>query len=302
MLKKHLPDCLKIYHHNIASFNKNGSHLSFYLKYLSINFDIICLTEIGHSSVGIIDKKFPDHNIFIDNTNTSKGGVALLLRKNKFDNITELDPIKLSCNCNKCIVENKWLSFKVDNQEFIIGGIYRHPNGDANHFNIALNETINKIKDNVIAITLGDININLMNEDDNTSPYLNNYFQKNFIPCITIPTRITDHSATTIDHIFLKVPPKFIQNKCSSGNLITDLSDHLPNFTFLDLQIPTIKHRPYIRLFTDKNIKLFADNLCDEEPLIIDSELTELNRAYDIFFNNYYNLYNKYFPFVRMSK
>ena len=47
LLKKHLPDCLKIYHHNIASFNKNGSHLSFYLKYLSINFDIICLTEIG---------------------------------------------------------------------------------------------------------------------------------------------------------------------------------------------------------------------------------------------------------------
>ena len=76
----------------------------------------------------------------------------------------------------------------------------------------------------------------------------------------------------------------------------------MPNFTFLDLQIPTIKHRPYIRLFTDKNKKLFADNLCDEEPLIIDSELTELNRAYEIFSNNYYNLFNKYFPFVRMSK
>ena len=237
--------------------------------------------------MALLTKNFPTTIFFIDNTNTSKGGVALLLRKSKFDNITELDPIKLSCNCNKCIVENKWLNFKVDNQEFIIGGIYRHPNGDPNHFNIALNDTINKIKDNVIAITLGDININLMNEDDNTSSYLNNYFQKNFIPCITVPTRITDHSATIIDHIFLKVPPKFIQNKCSSGNLITDISDHLPNFTFLDLQIPTIKHRPYIRLFTDKNKKLFADNLCDEEPLIIDSELTEINRAYDIFSNNY---------------
>ena len=302
LLKKHLPDCLKIFHQNIASFNKNGTHLSFYLKYLSINFDILCLTEIGRTSIGIIDKEFPDHDIFIDNTNTSKGGVALLLRKSKFNNITELDPIKLNCTCTKCIVENKWLSFKVDNQEYIIGGIYRHPNGDVNHFNTALNDTINKIKDNAVAITLGDININLMNEDDNTSSYLNNYFQKNFIPCITIPTRITDHSATTIDHIFLKVPPKLIQNKCSAGNLITDLSDHLPNFTFLDLQIPTVKQRPFIRLFTEKNKKLFADNLLEEEPLIMDSELTELNRAYDIFSNNYYNLFNKYFPFVRMSK
>ena len=31
LLKKHLPDCLKIIHQNIVSFNKNGTHLSFYL-------------------------------------------------------------------------------------------------------------------------------------------------------------------------------------------------------------------------------------------------------------------------------
>ena len=102
--------------------------------------------------------------------------------------------------------------------------------------------------------------------------------------------------------IYSLIPPKLMQNKCSSGNLITDLSDHLPNFIFLDLKIPTIKQRPYIRLFTENNKKLFADNLLIEEPLINDSELTEPNRAYDIFSNNYYNLYNKYFPFVRMSK
>ena len=33
LLKKHLPDCLKIIHQNIVSFNKNGTHLSFYSKY-----------------------------------------------------------------------------------------------------------------------------------------------------------------------------------------------------------------------------------------------------------------------------
>ena len=138
LVKKHLPDCLKTIHQNVVSFNKNGTHFAFYLQYLSINFDLICLTEIGRTNLGIIDKEFPDHHIFIDPTKTAKGGVALLLRKNKFDNVSELDPIKLSCDCKKCLIENKWLSFKVDKQEFIVGGIYRHPNGDIGHFNNAM--------------------------------------------------------------------------------------------------------------------------------------------------------------------
>ena len=34
--KKHLPDCLKAYHHNIASFNKNGPALASFLECLII--------------------------------------------------------------------------------------------------------------------------------------------------------------------------------------------------------------------------------------------------------------------------
>ena len=301
--QKHLPDCLKSFHLNIVSFNKNGTHLAFYLRCLSITFDIICLTEIRHTNVGIIEKEFPNHHIFIDNPKTAKGGVALLLRKNKFHNITELDPIKLNCKCSKCQIENKWLSFKVNNQECIVGGIYRHPGGDIGHFNSALHGSIQKIKENILAITLGDINIDLKKEaTENTSTYLNNYFVNNFIPCITIPTRIADNSQTIIDHIFVKIPPKLIQIKCSSGNLITDISDHLPNFMFLDLKIYTAKKRPYIRLFTETNKKLFADKLPDEVPLLNDNDLSDPNRTYDIFSNNYINLFNKYFPLTKMSK
>ena len=142
-----------------------------------------------------------------------------------------------------------------------------------------------------------------MDEDnDNTNSYLNNLFAKNFIPCITLPTRITDHSATIIDHIFIKSNKKLIQNKCSSGNLVTDLSDHLPNFTFLDIKTPSIKNRPFIRLFTPKRIKLFTDNLNLEAALINDNELTEVDNSYEKFSTNYFNLYNKYFPYIKMSR
>ena len=78
---RHLPDCLKCFHLNIVSFSKNSGDLVFYLSCLSIIFDIICLTEISHSSEEFIENVFPDHLCYIDKTKTAKGGVALLIRK-----------------------------------------------------------------------------------------------------------------------------------------------------------------------------------------------------------------------------
>ena len=39
--KKHLLDCLKVFHLNIESYNKNSTELSFYLKILKNKFDIM---------------------------------------------------------------------------------------------------------------------------------------------------------------------------------------------------------------------------------------------------------------------
>ena len=41
------------------------------------------------------------------------------------------------------------------------------------------------------------------------------------------PTRITDHTTTLIVTVFTLIPFDY---DCVSGNLITDISDHLPNF------------------------------------------------------------------------
>ena len=150
---------------------------------------------------------------------------------------------------------------------------------------------------------LGDLNINLLSEhNEKVHDYLNSFLTKNFIPCITLPTRIRNHSISLIDHIFIKTPNKLIQNKCSSGNLITDISDHLPNFSFLDIKTPSINDRPFIRLFTEKKVQLFEENLCNENALLEDHVITDVDRAYDIFSENYTRLFNKYFPFVKQSR
>ena len=306
--KKHSANSLKVFHNNIASFGKNSTELISNLECLKFYFDVICLTEVRKTSIGIINMVFNDYHVFLDNPDTAKGGVALMVRQNKFNNITELCPstgfdLKNKCDCIQCKIENKWLRFNINGQSVIVGGIYRHPNGNIQHFNDALKNTINQIHDDTLAIILGDININLLSEsDERVQCYLNNYLEKSFIPCITLPTRITDYSATIIDHIFLKCPRKLLQNKCSSGNLIFDISDHLPNFMFFNIDVPSIKDRPYIRLFTEKRKKLFLDNLMNEPSLINENDLDEVNNSYDIFSTNYLNLFNKYFPYVRQSR
>ena len=146
------------------------------------------------------------------------------------------------------------------------------------------------------------ININLLEENDpKVSCYLNNFFANNFIPCINLPTRITHHSATLIDHIFIKTPKKLLQNKCSSGNLIADIADHLPNFTFLDIKTFSIKNRPYIRLFTPSNIKLFNEKVISEHPLINPDAITDTNSSFINFSTNFLALFDKYFPYIKIS-
>ena len=311
LYKGHMSDALKIFHLNIASFNKNGVALKSYLSSLTINFDIICLTEIGKANIGLIDKEFPNYHIYIDNSPTAKGGVAVLIHNSKFHSINEIDinpnfNLKNKCpepNCNKCQIENKWISIKVNNQEIIIGAIYRHPGGVIDHFNCAMNNTLKLLKNSAISFIIGDININLMDEHDTkTETYLNQLFENNFIPCVNLPSRISHHSATLIDHIFAKIPPRHIQNKCSSGNLITDISDHLPNFTIFNIKMPSIQNRPYVRTFSKENIDLFTNNLQTESELISDFHLYDANVAYDVFSNNYIELLNKYFPYKRISR
>ena len=93
-----------------------------------------------------------------------------------------------------------------------------------------------------------------------------------------------------------------IQNKCSAGNLITDISDHLSNFVLFDIKVASIEDRPFIRLFTRKNIDKFKENINSEQPLISSNELNDTDTAFNSLSTNYTNLFDKYFPYIRMSK
>ena len=79
---------------------------------------------------------------------------------------------------------------------------------------------------------MGDFNLDLLKFEthNDTDAFLNAMLTTNFQPQILQPTRITNHTATLIDNIFLNSKRETFT---ISGNIIYDLTDHLPNFLII---------------------------------------------------------------------
>ncbi len=76
----------------------------------------------------------------------------------------------------------------------------------------------------------------------------------NFIPHITLPTRIADHSISIIDRILLIESDKLC-NKITAGNIYNNITDHMPNFILIYLHNrDSYKNtkRLIIRLYSEK--------------------------------------------------
>ena len=75
---------------------------------------------------------------------------------------------------------------------------------------------------------MGDFNINLVNYDSHheTNDFINLMVSHYLLPHILHSTRVTDHSVTIIDKIFFNT----LEFDTLSGNLLTKISDHFPQF------------------------------------------------------------------------
>ena len=97
-----------------------------------------------------------------------------------------------------------------------------------------------------------DANIDLIRiENKEVQNYLTTLISYKLIPTITLPTRITSHSQTCIDHIFVKCDTNTYITPCV---LYNDISDHLPTTVTLQnhKKVTTMK-RPLVRIFGEIN-------------------------------------------------
>ena len=117
------------------------------------------------------------------------------------------------------------------NSNIIIGVIYRMPNGCVEVFTDRLTVIMNVIeKEHKLCYIMGDLNIDFLKSDDHksTGALLDVLYSYNVFALITKPTRVTEKTATIIDHIWTNnfdVDTHHIQ-----GILCTSMTDHYAIF------------------------------------------------------------------------
>ena len=119
----------------------------------------------------------------------------------------------------------------------LMGSMYRPPNTDLDQFSNNLTNIVSRARATKGKIPYEiirgmDHNVDLLkgNLHTPTHNFIENVINLNLYPTITRPSRITHHSATLIDNIYVS---DTLHCSFDSMLLINDISDHLPTIALL---------------------------------------------------------------------
>ena len=295
---------LSIFHLNIHSLNKNNQELYQFIQSMTLDFDVIVLSEIWSYNIELYPNLFVDYTLYYDlPVSSSVGGVAIYVKNTL--NQHEAVALKID-STDDCRIENIWLEISKGSQQYLIGGTYRHPGQDIDKFTAKIEKILLQLKKlNSDCFIAGDINIDFVKYDSHsaTSNYVENLLMYNFIPTITMPTRITPKTATLIDHIYFSPGSKYNpQFAIQSGNIWCDITDHLPNYCLLlDTNTKQKEERPFVRLFSRTNIEKFKEKIRNTDWNEI-YDCSNVNLAFQKFEENIKCCFETSFKLVRLSR
>ena len=125
---------------------------------------------------------------------------------------------------------------KPRSKKYTLCNVYRTPSEiveDINNFTTEFATLLSHMKAiRQSSYVCGDYNIDLLKVKRNKHycEYFDEIISQGFIPKITLPTRISEHSSTLIDNIFTSN----IDERESSGILLNQISDHQMVFTLIE--------------------------------------------------------------------
>ena len=283
-----------IFHCNIRSLEKNKSLVHDILSTVKTMPDIIAITESKINENTSANLNIPGYAFVNVNSKTQAGGVGLYLSNDlNFSRRSDLD-------ISGDGIESCWIELaRTAKKNIVIGCAYRHPKGNREPFYTILKDQLEKLntKGHEVLV-LGDFNENLLkyNEDKQTSEYLDMLLSLGFMPIITKPTRITDHTATLIDHIYTNTPEKVIK----SGLCLADISDHLPLFCTMANTLPTNSEHRFFRDF-----RRFNENAFHQDLLAVDFKSlisNDVNESITTFVGNLRAITDRHVPLRKASK
>ena len=226
---------------------------NFSLSTLNIKFSVVGITEtwLQDSSLGI---NIDGYNFVYKNRSAKSGGGVGLYVSDNLDFRIRTDIYAFEDE----VMESLFIEIiRPHKRNVIVGIIYRPPNQNVNDFVIRMTT-----RDNKICYLMGDFNSNLLNNQNHnaTGEFLDGLYSHLFFPLITLPSRITSHTATLIDNIFSNhVEHSYLR----SGLLLTDISDHLPIFSISLDHVRTHQHQESlsVRDKSEQNISNFLEEL-----------------------------------------
>ena len=267
-------------HKNVSVINDNALEFQ--------KYDVLCFNETNCNfdklANGIDDLNIEGFHAPIIQAPTRKscrgGGLATYVNKRV---CSDQECIKLDI-VPETIVGGEFLFTKLTNckssgKSVIIANIYRSPSRKPDQFNESLEIMLNKLNrhNNKHILLVGDFNIDLIKHesDINSQNLVDTTSNFGFIQVVSRPTRITDHSATLIDHIY--------SNKINSVlccDVITlDLSDHLATSVKISLDISFDNfQRPRNRKSDSGNCEYRMFNEANDETF----KLLIINETWDI--------------------
>ena len=298
-----------IFHTNISSLNANFDNLDLLLTDINFSFDVIALSEthIPKSKEElIIPGDLPGYQLFTGTSGTSmKSGTGFYI-SDKLSFVPREDLNKHVCNVDSEF-ETEWIEIispRQSKKNFVIGSFYRHPNRSDKSFLQYLQTILNKIKkENKIFIMSGDFNYNLLHYEKNINValFLDTMYSNYFSPQITLSTRVVNNvQPSLIDNIFINN----IDYSMISGNLISKISDHMPNSLILKNAVEkNIKPKVMSRNFTTFNEKEFLNDL--EKSNMHENILKNqygTSEKYSLFYKTLMSIVDKHAPIKTLSR
>ena len=140
----------------------------------------------------------------------------------------------------------------------------------------------------------------MLNSESNASvaDFLDTICTLGFLPFINGPIRLTPHNKLLIDHIFCSG----ISNDIQSGNILTNISDHLSQILFLPFKKNNNTNSDiYQRNFKNMDVACFQDHLrWIDWNTYLDMELNDTNKLFDNFFTVMNDLLDTNAPYKKL--
>ena len=227
---------------------------------------------------------------------TCTGGAAIYIR-------SDIDyKVRDELNALEDDFESIWVEVNTSaTKNMLCGCIYRHPNTDVEKFTQYLDTVFSKAKiERKLVFLMGDLNINLLNYDSNTATneFLNFMVSQYLLPHILHPTRITDHLSTIIDNIFTNNT----DYETISGNILTLITDHFPQFIILKKMSINYKSCSYYQHdYSNFDEQKLIDDVVSQPVMFSDLDI-DVNRMFDEFHDNLAALIERHAPLKKVSK